>query len=225
MSTTISITGNKSLIETNFNPPLLLDGKYECGLLYFSTFNSIPNVNDNNNGFSYGENGSEIKIPKGTYDLHDINEYLSNKMKNCNLQILPNNNTLKCTLFCTQTVNFQSENSIGELLGFPKAKLEANKWHESINSINILPVSVIKIDCDLVLGSYNNSSPCHTIYEFIPNVPPGHQLVEIPKNIIYLPLVQRSITSITIKIIDNNGKPIDFRNENIQLGLHIRHTK
>lgn len=221
MCTTISITRNTSIIETNFNPPLFFDGRYEVGLLYFSSFNSIPNVNENNNIFCYDVNGTEIKIPKGTYDLQDINEYLSNKMK----ELLPNNNTLKCSLFCTQIVNFQSKNCLGELLGFPKVTLEANKWHESVNPVNILPVSVIKIECDLVQNSYTNDSPSHIIHQFVLNVPPGHQIVEIPKNIIYFPLVKKCITSISIKVIDINGSPIDFRNEIIQLGLHIRPSK
>lgn len=225
MVTTISITGNKSIIETNFNPPLLLNGRHECGLFYFSSFNSIPNIKENNNRFMYGENGAEIEIPKGTYDLQSINEFLSKNIKNCELQLLPNNNTFKCSLFCTQMVDFKSENSLGKLLGFPKVALEANKWHESVNTVNILPVSVIKIDCDLVHGSYVNSAPSHIIYEFVPNVPPGHQLIEVPKNIIYFPLLKKYITSITIKIVDATGNLIDFGNENIQLGLHIRQSK
>lgn len=225
MSTTISITGNKSIIETNFNPPLIFDGSYECGLLYLSSFNSIPNINENNNLFSYGETDSEIKIPKGTYDLQDINDYLSKNIKNCELFLLPNNNTMKSSLFCTKNVNFHKKNSLGELLGFPKVKLEANKWHESVNPVNILPVSVIGVDYDLVTGSYINGSPSHIIYQFIPNVPPGYQFVEKPKNIIYFPIVKNYITSIRLKIVDIHGFPIDFGNKNIQLSHHIRQSK
>lgn len=44
---------------------------------------------------------------------------------------------MTCYLFCNKTIHFEVENSIGSLLGFPAAKLEANKWHESTSSVTI----------------------------------------------------------------------------------------
>ena len=117
------------------------------------------------------------------------------------------------------------ENSIGSLLGFSKTKLIANKWYESVNPVNILPVSVIRIECDLVLGSYINGLPSHIIHEFVPNIPPGHQYIEAPKNIIYFPINTKNISSITVKIVNEHGDYIDFRGENIQLRLHLRQSK
>ena len=225
MSVTITITGNKSELETNFHPSLNVGDKYECGLLYFSAFNSIPNINLKNNIFSYGDNDKQLKLPCGTYDLHDISDYLENNLNDCEIKIKPNSNTLKCSLFCTKTVNFDTESTIGSLLGFPKTKLVANKWHESTNPVNILPVSVIRIECDLVLGSYVNGLPSHIIYEFVPNISPGHRYIEVPKNIIYFPINRRNISSVTIKIVDENGEHIDFRGENIQLRLHLRRSR
>lgn len=40
MSITVTISGDKSELESYFHPPLNLSGKYECGLLYFSITNS-----------------------------------------------------------------------------------------------------------------------------------------------------------------------------------------
>lgn len=225
MSTTLTISGNESMLQTQYNPPLLLDcGSYECGLLYFSTFNSISNINKTNNVFVYGKD-KIIKIPPGTYDLQDIYEYLKKNVISCEIQIKSNNNTFTCSLFCTETVNFEVKNSIGPLLGFSKTKLESNKWHESVNPVNIIPVSVIRIECDLVQGSYTNSSPSHVIHEFALNVPPGHQINEVPKNIIYFPVKRNFISSITVRIVDLSGKLLDFRKENIQLCLHLRKAK
>lgn len=222
MSTTVVITGNKSNLETCLNPPLILDGRYECGLLFFSALNSIPNINEDNNIFSYSNKGMEVEIPKGTYDLQDINDYISKKIKNAKLLLQPNNNTLRISLFCSETVNFQIDNSLGSLLGFPKVQLEANKWHESVNPINIHSASVIGVDCDLINGSYINGTPTHIIYQFVPNVPSGYQFIENPKNIIYFPIIKKYISSIKVKIIDVQDHPLDFRDENIQVGLHIR---
>lgn len=184
MSITLTITGNKSHLESQFQPPLALWENCECGLLYFSALNSIPNVTSRNNIFTYGEENKQLIIPEGTYDLYDIAEYLETNIIDCEIKIKPSNNTLKCYLYCSERVNFTANNSIGHLLGFQNTKLEPNKWYESMNPVNILPVSVIRIECDLVQGSYINGSPSHVIHEFVPDVSPGHRYIEIPKNII-----------------------------------------
>lgn len=225
MSITLTITGKKSILQTNYFPSLNIDENYECGLLYFSTFNSIPNINETNNIFSYGSENKEIVIPTGAYELDDISDYLKANLVNCAIKIRTNNNTLKCALLCTETINFQAKNSIGKLFGFPNLKLEANKWHYSPNNVDILPLSVIRIECDLVQGSYTNNSTSHIIHEFVPNVPPGYRIIEVPTNVIYFPVNKININSVTIKIVDMNDNVIDFRNENIQLCIHLRKTK
>ena len=50
-STTFKINSKESDIKLNFPVPLLLNDKlnYEIGLSWFSTFNSIYNINDSNN--------------------------------------------------------------------------------------------------------------------------------------------------------------------------------
>lgn len=222
MTVAITIVGQKSLLESNFHPSLNLDEKYECGLLYFSATNSVTNINSTNNIFCYGDEGKELQIPFGAYDLLDIERYLARNLNDCTIELIPNNNTLKCSIFCSKTIHFEKENSIGRLLGFGKAKLEANKWHDSESLVNILSLSVIRIECDLIQGSYHNGLPTHTIYEFIPNVPPGHRYIEVPSNIIYYPINRLNISSVSIKIVDDCGKLIDFRKEHLQLRLHLR---
>lgn len=62
MTFTLSVSDTKSILTTNYSPALQLNGEYECGLLYFSTFNSIPNIDKRNNTLHYGQNGY-IEIP------------------------------------------------------------------------------------------------------------------------------------------------------------------
>lgn len=225
MSSTITISGNKSILESQFQPPIIVNDKYECGLLYFSVLNAVPNINVKNNLFSYGDEGKQLKIPYGAYDLYDICEYLENEIDDCEIKIKPNNNTLTCSLFCSKVVNFEPRNSVGRILGFPNVKLEPNKWHVSKDPVNIIPLSVIKIECDLVQGSYNNGSPSHVLYEFVPNVPPGHRYIELPQNIVYLPINRNIISTLTVKIVDQHNNCIDFRGEDIQLRLHLRRAR
>ena len=49
-------------------------------------------------------------------------------------------------------------------------------------------LNVIRIECDLVNGSYCNGSPTHFIHEFVSDTPLGDSYIEIPRNIIYFPI-------------------------------------
>lgn len=223
MSITLSVSGNSSELNSYFYPPLSLDEKYECGLLYFSTFNAIPNITKNNNSLLCG--GDIVEIPSGMYALEDLNDYLRKNVKHCEIELSPNSNTLTCSMFSTKDINFDVENSIAPLLGFPKAILKANKRHTSLGSVRIHPVSLIRIECDFVQGSFTNGKPSHIIHEFVPNVPPGYQFIEVPKKVLYFPVKKRYISSIKIKIIDLEGNIIDFQKEKIHLSLHLRKSK
>jgi hypothetical protein len=225
MSVTLTITGNKSILHSYFQPPIYTSDKYECGLLYFSALNSVPNINATNNVFTYGDEEKQLELPFGTYDLYDIGDYLQEKLTDCEIKIKANNNTLKCELYSTKTIHFDKTYNFATLLGFGKVKLEANKWHVSEKPVNILPLSSIRVECDFIKGSYTNGTPSHVIHEFVPAVPPGHRYIEIPKNIIYFPVNKSSLSSVTVKIIDSHGECIDFREENIQLRLHLRKSR
>lgn len=224
MSFTLSFSGNQSVLKTTFHPSLILEDSYECGLLYFSVFNVIPNITNNNNIFTYGENNCQIKIPNGCYDLQDIYEYINNNI-DCELKIDSNCNTSTISIYSAKSINFQASNSVGSILGFGKKILEANKWHVSVNPVHILPVTVVRIECDLVQGSFTDGTPSHIIYEFIPNVSPCYRFIEKPINIIYFPIKSKSIASVTVKVFDQNGNIIDFGGENIQISLHLRKQK
>lgn len=134
MSITVTISGNKSELESYFQPPLSLLDKYECGLLYYSALNSVSNV-------------------------------------------LPNNTP-----------------------------------------------SIIRIECDLIYGSYTDGIPTHIIHEFVANTTAGHYYLETPSNVIYFPVNKNIITSISIKVVDQFGFKIPFI-EHFQLRLHLRKVK
>lgn len=61
----------------------------------------------------------------------------------------------------------------------------------------------------------------HTPYTN-PNVPSGYKITEVPKNLIYLPLVNtQSISDVTIKFVDQNQKLVNFRGERSSVVLAI----
>lgn len=221
MSFTVSITGTNAHLSTNYSPTLDLSGEYECGLVYFSTFNSIPNIDERNNKFYYGSN-EFISIPEGSYELQDICDYLKSNVKNTKLKLTCNNNTLKTTIFCSKEVHFDKSNSLGKMLGFGKEKIKPFISTESQYPVSILPTTIVRIECDVISGSFVNGKASHVIYEFVPNVPPGYRIIEVPKNLIYFPVNQRSISSINIKLLDAENKQINLRGEEVQLYLHFR---
>jgi hypothetical protein len=221
MSFTLSITGSSSTLITNHSPALQLDGEYECGLLYISTFNSIPNIDYRNNKFYYGKNKT-IEIPEGSYELQDIGDYLKEHLQECSFSLTCNNNTLKTSILCSQNIYFDKERSIGSLLGFGTEAIQANILTESPYPVSILSTTIVRIECDIVSGSFVNGKPSHIIHEFVPNVPPGYRLIETPKNVIYFPVTQNSLSSITVKILDVNNNLVNLRGEEIQIYLHLR---
>ncbi|CAG9781773.1 unnamed protein product [Diatraea saccharalis] len=94
------------------------------------------------------------------------------------------------------------------------------------NVISNRNLSIIRIECDLVNGSYCNGLQTHFIHEFVSDTAPDHSYVEIPRSIIYFPINKNIIPCISVRIIDQLGHCISFgEKQNIELRLHLRKTK
>lgn len=238
MSYTFTLSSRESVLSSKIYPPIILheDEDYVLGLVNFESYNAIPNIDSSNNSFHYGEN-QHIKLPEGSYEISDISEYLKNYLKlNLNnsisknkkdneppfLFLSANRNTLRCEIKANFEIDFTKNNSIGTLLGFKKKKLEANQKHISENPVDIFKVNSICIHCNLVSNSYNNGSSVHIIHMFYPLTPPGGKIVEKPNNVIYLPISTRYIDEIVLKITDQDGNLVNFRNEVVTARLHLK---
>lgn len=232
-SVTLTLTGNSSTLNSFFYPEIELDERhsYSCCLLDFFSFNSIPNINDRNNSLAYskddGKTFEKIIIPVGAYEVDDILNLLDTEFKarGLKIEITSDKTSMKCTIFLSNDclVDFSQSNSIGSVLGFtPHHSFGPNSHHTSNKVINIQTINNLRIDCDLITGSYHNGLGTHTIYEFDPSVDPGYKISEQPKHLIYLPLVRHRISTINLTIKDQEGKLVDFRGENITCRLHIK---
>lgn len=228
MSITLSLSGNSSVLTANYFPPIDLKHDYECSLVDFHSYNSIPNVDYDNNLFHIGD--KIIEIPIGSYELQDIVDYIVGQYKaenfNKSILIKANNNTLQIEITSSHdAIFFDRKRSIGKLLGFSRRLLEAGRKHVSNQPVNILRVNAIQIQCNIITGAYMNNSPAHILHEFALDVPPGYKLDVIANNLIYLPVNVKEITYLKIWIVDQENRAVNFRGEEITLRLHLRPRK
>lgn len=238
----IVLSGTGSVLSCDFFPIIELSetDEWEIGLIDFATYNSIPNItagvnnklrlasysdafdNDNVEGVDTKASDIVISIPTGSYEIEDIEKYINTKLpSSISFSLKPNNNTLKVEIKCSRAVHFE-DGSIGNLLGFKNGKLAANIKHESDLQVDIIKVNVIRIECNIVTGSFQNGTESHVMHEFYPQVPPGYKIVDTPPTIIYLPVKVKNIHNITVRLTDQNGAPIDFRGETVSVRLHLR---
>jgi len=123
-SFTLTLNGNEPITSISYIPPIeLTNGEYECALIDFHMYNSVPNIDINNNLFHIGD--KVIQLPIGSCELNDIYDFLKNKLKDYDLektfQMENNNNTLQVHITSTkEPIYFNRNNSIGKWLGFNK---------------------------------------------------------------------------------------------------------
>ena len=88
--------------------------------------------------------------------------------------------------------------------------------------VNILTINSILVNIDIISSSFVNGSTQITIYSFFQNVSPGYKIIENPHNLLYLPITEDTIHSITIWLTDQNGNELNIRAEDLSMGLHLR---
>ena len=227
MSTTFILSGKGSILNSFYNPPIYLEenGGYVIGLTNFETFNNIPNIDETNNKFYYDDDDKVIEIPVGAYEVKDIMYFLQTEINQrlIFIRMSANNNTGKMIIRCSKKINFDKANSVGNILGFQNTKfIPANMTVESDSPIKITNVNSICIDCNITGGSFSNGEESHIVHEFSTTVPVGYKIVEVPQNIIYLPVTVKTITNLKVQILDQEGRIINLRDEIVTVRLHLK---
>ena len=231
-SSQIVLSSKETKFNTRFSPPISLDSnkKYEIALVNLETYYSFPNVDSTNNRISLkhkDENPSYISIPEGSYEIESLNRELQTILEEKGysgaVTFQPNRNTLKSIMVIKPgyRVSFKGDRSLRQLLGF-NYKSYKEGVYESENIVNILSINSILVNIDIITGSFINGVSKPVIYSFFPNVSPGFKIVEIPYNLVYLPIATETIDHITTTITDQNHKPLNLRGETITIRFHLR---
>lgn len=251
-SNTFTLTGNSSKLRCSIFPEVILNetSDYSCALLELTTYHSIPNINQSNCSFLFyavpdknehdkfhpsdGANPDfmqEFKIPTGSYEAHEILDYIKRFIAryNFSFEYTIDKNTFKTKIKCSTAIyvgDLYPENVLRKIFGFQKSdKSILSKDIECVSDsiIKIASQDVVRVECNIVSGSYVNGKSSHTIHEFATNkVDVGYKIIERPKNLIYLPIVSKRLNYIEISLVDQNGEPIDFRGETVTCRIHIK---
>jgi hypothetical protein len=223
---TITLNGNSSELSCDIFPPLEVKKTSQLCLLSLYTNNSIPNIETGCNTIGFKNDKDErynIVIPTGTYELDSLATYIQEKMPgSIRFELKADYNTLKCLMKCDDKIDFTVSNNISKLLGFEHLEYKANTVHESLNIVHIMKVNSIKIECNLISGSFNNGEPDRTIHEFSPTVAPGYKICEVPVHSVFYPLIDSSVSKVSVTLKDQDNNLINLRGEPITVRLQIK---
>lgn len=209
----------------------LLDSNKKWTEESFAKLNWLYHMSDYRNkvvehaSLKYCENEETFTIPVGFYELHDIVDILMGQVGPLQISFDKNTSRVHITIADDNvTVDFTQPNSLASVLGFGNVELGARQLHIGQFPVNISAINVIRIDCNIATRSFINEKHTHTIHEFYPDVDPGYKIIEVPKNLIYLPIVERTIQTVHVDVVDDNGNLVDFQGETITCRIHIRRT-
>ena len=152
----ITLSEKSTKFSTIFNPPISLKGvPHEIALVSLETYYSYPNINEENNVFTYssddGATWKTITLPKGSYTLGAIQKEIKRGMRENDdydeenetypISVLGNVNTFQIVLKINEkyVVDFNVKNSIRSVFGFSSKKYEEG-LHKSEDIVNILSI-------------------------------------------------------------------------------------
>ena len=151
-------------LTERFNFSELILNTTKLGLTRLSVYNSVFNVNGNNNNNRFMFNSLDRQIFSDTkvyiitsvaYELSEIAEIIKEETEG-NVIIEVDKNTMKCKMEIKQGVlSFDVENSIGLLLGFRKVLYRAGKY-TSHQIVDIMGFNTITIHCNIIPGAKDN---------------------------------------------------------------------
>ena len=123
-------------------------------------------------------------------------------------------------------VDFNVEHSICELLGFKKDRTFHGIGRYIANEIvNIANVTQLVFNCSLTESNYINGKESPFLYNCGIDVPVGYRLARELTDIAYKNLTTSQISHIRIWIVDQDGAPVNLRNDDLVVTLSLKLQK
>lgn len=128
-------------------------------------------------------------------------------------------------------INLRVDNSIAPILGLPLASLPAliestkkDLHNIPVKHISLNTVRVLNIHCNLTGNSYINGVPSHLLYSIPLSRAPGYQIIEAPKDVVFLPITDPLIDTVEVRITDQDNNLVDFKGDRVVIVLELRKT-
>lgn len=229
-STVVSLSGKSPSLSTDLHPEIELDERFEysCCLLDFSIYNiSLNYTFAEKNSFDYisevGES-RKVTIHKHEYNLpYIMSEVEQNLTKNGGkTQISFDKYKMKFRIQSSAEINLRTDTSIAEIIGYEPQKIEKNTIAEAENSVGQFDVETIRVNCDLVDGSFHDGIRTHALHEFHPKPVSNYKMFEQPQHLIYLPVIRQRINNINVTVTDQDGKLLNLKGGEIHCRLNIK---
>ena len=232
-------TSRKTSFDTKFETPLELNPNrsYEVALQYFSTSNFLTNITAENNRFVYSNDGGKnwltITLESGAYEISILNSEIRRQITQSSgatsqvnaIEIGIILSTFKSFINITSPtlqVDFTKTKTFRDMLGF-KSQILKQGYNISNDTVQITTTSAILIHCDIVSGSYINGKEGNVLYSFPAyTVPVGAKINVMVASLLYLPINRTTISNIYFQITDEEGRVLDFKNEEISIAIHVR---
>ena len=238
MNTQLILSDNSSNFSKYLDPAIIFEENknYEAALAHLETYNSIPNINETNNNFQYstdkGQSWKTIIIPTDAYHYDQIGDEIHRQMSINNdydvkeFKFYINFDIIRlCSLIRIThedyKVNFDCENSVGNVLGFNNEVLGFGN-HQSPNIVQITNINSILVNVDFISGTYLNNKQSSAIYNFYPKVGPGYKILLEPNHLFYLPITAKKLDRVRLWLTDQEGRSINLQGEILTVTIYIR---
>lgn len=188
---------------------------------------SFYNINSSNNQLIYyiGTSQNIAIIPEGNYNINQLITTLKSLMLP-NFNITYNNINNKITFTYTSSFYISSSSTISEIIGFVKETdhySDVNFTLTSVNNINMHPIKCINIVSNLMTFNINKSFVNNnSILCCIPINSQPYSLIEYHNNNNFrVNLFVNTISTIRIKLIDDNGNLLNLNGLNFSLTIQL----
>ena len=237
----IIVKGKGSDISNDFYEPINIPiDEYEAklGVKSFATFNNIPNVvAGRNNKLKIKVPGHDFKVfslETGAYELKVIAEqmlewigvtYPEIEKVEENFKLIGNDATSKTDFVFRGDygIDFEVDASMYELLGFDRTdNFKGTGLYVGKRIVKITNVTQLIFNCNITTSNYINGREMPFLYNCGIDVPAGYRLSRELTDIAYKSLTTSQISHIRIWIVDENGAPVNLREDDLTVTLSLK---